>query len=193
MTFVRRGADPQHSRPVIREADLGSERDCRALVKLLTIYRAHPMGGRLPPLTKKMELSLTSGLRNHPSAFILFAQRRKAIVAAAVCFSGFSTFCAKPLINVHDLIVAPAWRKRGIGKSIMEAIIRKAVLLDCCKVTLEVRTDNEVAKYLYRSLGFGPCAAPMEFWSRPIGGDMDHDIAPDDCMSSNLNFTIASI
>jgi ribosomal protein S18 acetylase RimI-like enzyme len=126
------------------------------------------MGGELREMSPAAGKRLIAGLRNHPTVSIVFAQCEKAVAGAAIYFLGFSTFYAQPLLNVHDVIVAPRWRRRGIGKALMESIIEKATSLGCCRVTLEVRTDNAVAKYLYRQIGFGPCPTPMEFWMRPI-------------------------
>ena len=152
----------------IVKGDLSNKRHCRALVALINTYRVHPMGGRLPALSRQAEKELIGGLRNLRNIFFLFAQCGKTLAGVAVCFLGFSTFGAKPLINVHDLIVSPRFRRRGVGNAIMEAVIRKAAVLGCCRVTLEVRSDNSVAKRLYKNCGFGPCSAPMEFWVKPI-------------------------
>jgi ribosomal protein S18 acetylase RimI-like enzyme len=152
----------------IVEGNLSDKRHCRALVALINAYRSHPMGGRLPKLSGQAGKELIGGLRNHRNVFILFAQCGKNLAGIAVCFPGFSTFWARPLLNVHDLIVSPQFRRRGIGKAIMEAAARKAALLGCCRVTLEVRADNSIAKRLYKKIGFGPCPAPMEFWVKSI-------------------------
>jgi ribosomal protein S18 acetylase RimI-like enzyme len=150
------------------KGDLSKKRHYRALIGLINAYRIHPMGGRLPVLSQKAEKELINGLKNSRNAVLLFAQHGKTIMGLSVCFLGFSTFSAKPLLNVHDLIVSPRFRRRGIGKAIMEAIVRKAEMLGCCRVTLEVRSDNSVAKRLYKKMAFGPCPTPMEFWVKPI-------------------------
>ena len=152
----------------IVKGDLSKKRHYRALIRLINAYRIHPMGGRLPTLSSQAETELVKGLKNNRNAVILFAQYGKTIMGLAVCFLGFSTFSAKPLINVHDLIVSSRFRRRGIGKTIMEAIVRKATMRGCCRVTLEVRSDNSVAKRFYKKIGFGPCLAPMEFWAKTI-------------------------
>jgi GNAT superfamily N-acetyltransferase len=172
---VRGKAGIRKHRITIGEVSLADGRNSRTLVTLLNAYRAHPMGGRLPAMSTAAEKRLIAGLINHPAASVVFARCGRAVAGAAVCFWGFSTFSAKPLLNVHDVIVAPGWRRQGIGKALMEGVIGKAASLGCCRVTLEVRTDNAVAKYLYRQIGFGPCAAPMEFWMRPIGKDERKD------------------
>jgi len=48
----------------------------------------------------------------------------------------------------------PEYRGRGIGRKLLEAVEKNARQLGCCKVTLEVGQDNQLAKGLYRSVGF---------------------------------------
>jgi ribosomal protein S18 acetylase RimI-like enzyme len=81
-------------------------------------------------------------------------------VGIAVCFLGFSTFAAQPLINIHDLAVMPGYRGRGIGRQLLERVGAKGRELGCCKLTLEVREDNHRAQRLYQGFGFGD--APSE-------------------------------
>lgn len=82
----------------------------------------------------------------------------------AICFVSCSTWAAKPAINVHDLAVDPAYRKRGVGRALLEKIKQYGQEIGACKVTLEVREDNLVAQGLYKSLGFGEASVPMKFW-----------------------------
>jgi ribosomal protein S18 acetylase RimI-like enzyme len=89
-------------------------------------------------------------------------------VGLAVCFTGFSTFAARPLLNLHDLAVAPSHRGKGVGRRLLAAVEDAARAAGCCKVTLEVRTDNLTAQKLYRALGYGDGAAPHHFWSKPL-------------------------
>ncbi len=54
---------------------------------------------------------------------------------------------------------------------LLERIEAKARELNCCRITLEVREDNAVARGLYRKVGFdqvvvGPKRIPMEFWHK---------------------------
>ena len=86
----------------------------------------------------------------------------------AVCFHGYSTFNAKKLINIHDIIVSKKHRNKGIGRSMLEFIINKGKNTGCCKVTLEVRIDNDNAKHLYASLGFKDSDPPMLFWNKRL-------------------------
>ena len=70
------------------------------------------------------------------------------------CFVGFSTFAARPLLNIHDVHVLKEHQKRGIGRRLLEAAESEARRLGCCKLTLEVLENNHPAAALYEKLGF---------------------------------------
>ncbi len=90
-----------------------------------------------------------------PGAFSLIARLEGEAVGLANCFTGFSTFAIRKLVNIHDLVVAPSYRGRGIGRALFAAIEAQARAIGAAKVTLEVLSGNEPAKALYRSLGYG--------------------------------------
>jgi GNAT superfamily N-acetyltransferase len=72
----------------------------------------------------------------------------------ANCFEAFSTFSCKPLINIHDLMVLPAFRGNGISQKLLQKVEDIAQSKGCCKVTLEVLSGNEPAKASYEKFGF---------------------------------------
>lgn len=138
----------------IHSADLASGRDAADLIAVLDSYAADPMGAGKPlPAATKAEL--VSALRSFPGASVLLARMGTEPVGVAVCFTGFSTFRARALTNVHDLAVLPGWRGRGIGRRLLAAVEDLARARGHCKITLEVREDNPAAMALYRRLGFG--------------------------------------
>ena len=84
---------------------------------------------------------------------------------------GFSTFYARPLLNIHDLAVHRDYRGQGVGRALIAAIEEKARKLNCCKLTLEVRQDNDIAWGLYRNVGFGnegTGGGQMAFMTKPL-------------------------
>jgi ribosomal protein S18 acetylase RimI-like enzyme len=97
---------------------------------------------------------LISGLKSHPTTLIFLAYKDQHAVGLATCFRGFSTFAARPLINIHDLVVLPAHRGMGIGRRMLAAVERKARETGCCKVTLEVQENNATARRTYEQAGF---------------------------------------
>jgi ribosomal protein S18 acetylase RimI-like enzyme len=71
-----------------------------------------------------------------------------------VGFVGYSTFQARPLLNIHDLAVLPGRRGRGTGRALLAAAEAQALAEGCCKLTLEVQDDNTPARQLYDRFGF---------------------------------------
>ena len=136
----------------IRLADLAESSNQTAVVDLLDHYSQHEMGSS-QPLPKEVKGRLIEGLRAHSMSRVFLAYDCDQPVGIAVCFIGFSTFKAKPLINIHDLAVHESHRARGVGTQLIDAVIEFANSLGCCAITLEVRADNPARK-LYAKKGF---------------------------------------
>lgn len=136
----------------IIEADYRDGAHCQAISNLTNSYAMDEMGGA-EPLPGTVLSKMIEGLRETPHAFTLLAFLDGKAVAIANCFTGFSTFEAKKLINIHDLAVVPECRGQGIGEKLLEAVQKKARRMGCCKLTLEVREDNPAA-HLYERFGF---------------------------------------
>ena len=139
----------------------------KTLVDLINHYTADPMGGCVP-LTTEQSGQLIAGLSAHHSSFVLFVKSDSTVAGLATCFINFSTFKAKPYINIHDVIVRKEYRGSGLGRALLEKIIALAHERGYCKVTLEVREDNIAAQKLYQSLGFEDTYPPMWFWTKTI-------------------------
>ncbi len=136
----------------IVEADLERPEHQQAVCKMLDAYASDPMGGG-QPLEEEVRERLVPGLQEHPTTEIVLAFDGEKPVGIAVCFRGFSTFAARPLLNVHDLAVTAEYRRRGVGRQLLAAVEQKARSLGCTKVTLEVLEANPARK-LYESLGY---------------------------------------
>ena len=83
----------------IVEADLNDPRHQSAVLCMMDAYSADPMGDA-KPLSDFARLNLISGLRTHPTTLVFLAFRGDQPCGIATCFRGFSTFAAKPLINI---------------------------------------------------------------------------------------------
>jgi len=138
-----------------------------ALASLLNHYMTDPMGEHAPH-NKIQQLRLVDGLANHPSTLIFFVKVENVLAGMIIGFINFSTFNIKPYLNIHDLIVLKEFRGKGLGKALLEESIRLSKEKDFCKITLEVREDNEVAKRLYNNLNFEECEPVMLFWTKNL-------------------------
>ena len=141
-------------------ADLRDPFDAQAVLKLLAVYHESLTGNNVP-LPQCIRDTVIDGLLacNNHRVFLAIdrvsnGDDARLAVGMAVCFVNFSTFKAKPLINVHDLAVHPGYQAQGIGRALLEHVSAYGRENQHCAVTLEVRSDNTNALKLYRKLGF---------------------------------------
>ena len=137
----------------IVEADLKREEHQHAVIELTDAYAGDPMGNG-KPLSADARRGLIPGLQQHPTTFIFLAYQESNAIGIADCFLGFSTFAARPLINISDFYVLPTYRGQGIGRLLLEGVERKARNMDCCKLTLEMQENNHRARQVYEAAGF---------------------------------------
>jgi ribosomal protein S18 acetylase RimI-like enzyme len=156
----------------IVEADLSLAEHQEAVLAMVDAYSRDAMGNG-KPLDQDVRTRLIPGLRRHPTTLIFLAFDGVHPIGAAVCFIGFSSFAAKPIINIHDFVVLPASRGKGIGRRLLEAVEAKARELGCCKLTLEVMDKNHQAIRMYQAAGFERYSLQEEagvaiFMSKPL-------------------------
>lgn len=161
---------------IIRKANLDDPWDQQAVVDLLDAYARDPFGDDAP-LPPDIRRELIPALRQQSGnrTFLAIGNSVPAGAAVpagiAVCFFGFSTFRAKPLLNIHDLAVVPEFRGQGVGRALLRAVEDEARRHGCCRITLEVHSDNDLARGLYRDFGFvGGDTGEEEylFWKKPL-------------------------
>ncbi len=156
----------------ITEADFHNAADAEALLALLDEYANDPMGGA-EPLSDYARKHLVAELAARPHAHALIARVSGQPAGLAIYFEGFSTFAARPLINLHDFAVSPGFRGQGIGQAMLAKLDEVAIAAGCCKVTLEVLEGNPVAQRLYDRAGFAGYALTPEtgkamFWQKRL-------------------------
>lgn len=153
-------------------ADLADPAHQAAILEIVDMYACDPMGGG-KPLPDSTRIGLIPGLRAHPTTLVFLAYAEERPVGVAVCFRGFSTFAAKPLLNIHDLAVYPEQRGRGVGRALLAAVESHARAIGCCKLTLEVLEDNPIARKAYHAAGFNPAGYVANkghclFYAKPL-------------------------
>jgi GNAT superfamily N-acetyltransferase len=116
-------------------------------------YARDPMGGG-QPLSAEVKGCLVAELakRNDVVSVLCYVDQQPAGLMTAI--EGFSTFNAKPLLNIHDAIVLAPYRGLGISQLLLQRIKTIAQKRGCCKLTLEVLTGNKVAQRAYHKFGF---------------------------------------
>jgi len=153
-------------------ADLNDERQANDFMSVLSSYARDPMGGgqELSDFTKS---NLVDALKKQSSNLILLCYVDDKIAGISNCFLGFSSFKAKPLINIHDFAILPEFRGKGLSKHLLDKVAEIARENDCCKITLEVLDNNYRAKKVYQAFGFegyelNPEMGKAVFWQKNL-------------------------
>ncbi|WP_390614894.1 GNAT family N-acetyltransferase [Maricurvus nonylphenolicus] len=153
-------------------ADYSCLQDAQALRQLMQEYANDPMGGG-KPLADEVVEELPDKLQAFPGAYSVIAWDGDTPIGLINSFTGFSTFKAKPLVNIHDVIVAPTYRRRGLALEMLRVVEQEAIERGCCKLTLEVLTGNQGAQAVYQQFGFAgyeldPQAGQAVFWEKKL-------------------------
>lgn len=158
--------------PELTLTDFARPAHCAAFLDLMDHYASDPMGGS-KGLSAYAKSHLIDRLSARPDFVSLLAFESGVGVGLLNAFEGFSTFAARPLLNIHDVVVRDLWRGRGIGRQLFAAIEIQARDRDCCKLTLEVLEGNTAARSAYARLGFAsyqldPRAGQALFLEKPL-------------------------
>lgn len=153
-------------------ADLHNDAHASDFMQVLSSYAEDPMGGG-GPLSDHTQSNLVEALKQQASNFIVLCYVDGEIAGISNCFYGFSSFKAKPLINIHDFAILPAFRGKGLSKHLLDKVETIATENDCCKITLEVLENNHRAKKVYLAFGFegyelNPAMGKAVFWQKDL-------------------------
>src|SRR3989454_7823864 len=121
---------------------------------------------------------LIDGLNRPPTTLIFLAYLQGQAAGIATCFLGFSTFFARPLLNIHDFAILPQYRGRGLGRHLLRAVEAKALELGCCKITLEVQENNVRARRGYERAGVAQAGDPRAAGGAPFFSKMLEEQVP---------------
>lgn len=148
--------------------NLEDKSHCSNLLRLLNEYMRDEMGtGK--PMPEDLEGKIIEGLKSHAGYVGFFVCVGDEFAALANCNLNFSTWQAKPLINIHDFIVSSVCRNQGIGMFLLKGIEKFALQKGYCRINLEVRHDNIKAQNLYHKAGYMECSPPNYFWEKHLG------------------------
>jgi len=156
-----------NSEITFEECDFMDANHCAVLANLIEQYKIDEMGDG-KPFTMLEKLRIVDGLSNHPAKDIFYILFNKEIIGLAVCFQLFSTFNIKPYLYIHDFFVTIDFRGKGFGRKLLDYCIDIAKQRKYCKICLEVRSDNTIAKSLYLSLGFEESEPSMHFLTKKL-------------------------
>lgn len=168
------GTMKQGKQITVSKVDYQDSSQVNLLIDLLDAYAQDPMGGA-EPLTAEVKARLATDLAQQQQMFSLIVYVDGSPAGLCNCLWGYSTFAAKPLVNIHDLAVLADFRGLGLSKQLLLAVEQLVRQAGGVKITLEVLADNQVAQQAYRSFGFAPYelsggAGVAQFWQYYLDG-----------------------
>ena len=153
-------------------ADYENTQHQQAILELLDGYASSNAGGN-KPLSGYVRENLVAKLKTYPGAFSVLAHVDDNPAGLVNCFETLSTFYCKPLINIHDVVTHPDYRRQGIASEMLQKVEHVARSRGCCKLTLEVLEGNTPAREAYSKYGFKGYQLDPEyghalFWEKPL-------------------------
>lgn len=139
----------------IVRADYANPAHAQAILTLLDHYASGPSGGG-KALSEETKARLIPAMAARPHLFTVLAFEGSIPVGLLNGIESFSTFAARPLVNIHDIVVHEDYRRKGIGALLFAKTEAIAHERGACKLTLEVLEGNTGARALYEKLGFTP-------------------------------------
>ncbi|KAJ9606696.1 Peroxygenase 1 [Cladophialophora chaetospira] len=88
--------------------------------------------------------------------------KKEEIAGLALYFHNYSTWHARPGIYLEDLFVRPAYRGRGFGTALIQALARECQRLNCKRLEWSVLKWNTPSIEFYQGGSVG--ATRMEEW-----------------------------
>ncbi len=134
-------------------ADYSNQKHAEDILSLLNQYALDSAGGG-KELNSYVKENLISELAKLPFTFSILCYVDNAPAGLVNCFTLFSTFKCKPLINIHDLAVIKQYRRLGISQLLLNEVEKVAREKGACKITLEVLEKNIAATNAYAKFGF---------------------------------------
>lgn len=156
----------------VKLVDYNNPTQAAELVELMNAYACDEMGGS-EALPVEVQKTLVERMRQRPHIHSAIAYVDGEAAGLINYLEGFSTFKARPLFNVHDVVVKADYRGQGLSRKLFDFVFEAAKEAGCCKITLEVLEGNEVATRAYARFGFEPYrlsenGGVAQFWHKSV-------------------------
>lgn len=124
----------------------------------------------LPAVMKIEHASYTSpwpetsfrGLLNRADSSLFVAEVGGEVVGHAACWAVLEQG------ELGNIAVAPEYRRRGIARRLMDAVIDDMIRRGVRQLYLEVRISNTGAQRLYESYGFRSVGCRPDYYTSPV-------------------------
>lgn len=156
----------------VRTIEFQDTQNLNHVMYLLDVYSKIAFPERQHGFSNTRE-NLIQGLKKQENLLAYGACMDNKPAGVVLGFLNFNIFRAMPFINIHFLYVQKEYQRQGVAAALMRAIEDRAKELGCCKLTLEVRETNHIAKHIYSRIGyqnakFGANESALEFWEKNI-------------------------
>lgn len=96
---------------------------------------------------------------NSENTYLLVCDDAGEIIATAlVCLCQDVMFDNQPFALVENVVVSADYKRKGIGKSMMDYIEAFCLEQDCSKIMLQTSSENRNARDFYTGMGYDPDA-----------------------------------
>ena len=102
------------------------------------------------------------------------------IALVAECRDKISGFIVARRIDkeweLENVAVRPASRRQGLGRALVEHLLKLAREASAARIFLEVRESNQAARRLYSQLGFLETGRRPDYYSHPVEDAITYEI-----------------
>ncbi len=146
------------SQPLIRRASTG---DVGIAARLFDSYRQFY---EQPADYQLAESFLRERLTNNESVIFLAVDPESGDgLGFMQLYPSFSSVSARRIWILNDLFVVPTSRQRGVGRALLDAARDHAISTNAKRLVLSTAKTNSIAQALYKSYGYQPDEAFLEF------------------------------
>lgn len=97
---------------------------------------------------------------------VFAAMHTTAVIGFAVV--GMLELAEAAECELENMAIAPAWRRRGLGRRLVQTVIGWCAKQKTLQVLLEVRASNTAALELYASMGFQVVGRRQNYYQQPV-------------------------
>lgn len=109
------------------------------------------------------------GLLDHPAATSFIATLGSPNDVIGFIIGQF----AADEFEILTIGVAPDFQRHGVGKMLVEGLVRAVQRAEVRRMFLDVATDNTAALHLYSKMGFTPSGVRKDYYIRPGSTPVD--------------------
>lgn len=102
------------------------------------------------------------GLLTRADADLLVAEVEGRVSGYAICWAVLDQG------ELGNIAVAPEWRRRGIARRLLDAVVDAMRERGVRELYLEVRVSNHAAQGLYRQFAFNEVSRRRHYYSNPV-------------------------